>query len=125
MASDTQTNGQGTNRIAEHSREGAEPPSETRRRSRSNKESVKDVTARMSGPYAEPTRLCLYVPKHIVSRLEAHAVAMGKSRDVFAAECLNKYMAATYSKRDELLRNAYGVPDQPPGEQPTGTPQEE
>ncbi len=121
MASETQDNGHASSRIANLPRDVAA----AQKPGRGSKESIKDVTARMSGPYAEPTRLCLYVPKHIVSRLEAHAVAMGKSRDVFAAECLNKYMAATYSKRDELLRNAYGVPDQPPGEQPTGTPQEE
>ena len=106
MASSTKTNGRTDSRISDLASDGTGAS----RRSRSSK----DVTARMSGPYAKPTRLCLYVPKHIVSRLEAHALAQGKSRDEFAADCLSKYMAATYSKRDELLQNAYGVSEEKP-----------
>jgi hypothetical protein len=119
MGQDTQANGQGVNRLAEHSRDGAESSSGASRRSRSSR----DKDARPSGPYDKPVRLCLNVPLHIVKRLEAHAVAMGKSRDVFATECLGRYMQANYSKRDEHLRNAYGVSDQPQESQPAGTPQ--
>jgi hypothetical protein len=118
MASTTPTNGQGTNRILET----AKPPSEARRRSRSSR----DKDARSSKPFDEQVRLCLNVPLHIVKRLEAHALAMGQSRDVFAEDCLDKHMRATYSKRDEYLRTAYNsVPDEPKESQPTGTPQGE
>jgi hypothetical protein len=117
MGQDTQANGQATNRLAEHSRDGAEPASGARTRSRSSK----DVTARPSGPYDKPVRLCLNVPLHIVKRLEAHAVAMGKSRDVFATECLGRYMQANYAKRDDHLRSAYGVAEPQQEEPAPGT----
>ena len=116
MGQDTQTNGQGVNRLAEPSRDGADVPKRGR--------GSKDKDARPSRLFDKQVRLCLNVPLHIVKRLEAHALAMGQSRDVFAADCLDRHMRASYSKRDEYLRSAYNsVPDQPPGEQPTGTPQ--
>lgn len=121
MGPDTRTNGQATDRLTEQSREGLEAPTGKRNR----RSAAERAGARPSGPYAEQVRLCLNAPMHVVKRLEAHAVAMGKSRDVFVTEILDKYMRANYSKRDEYLLNAYGVAEQPSGEQQNGTPQEE
>lgn len=92
MGQDTPTNGQATE-------------------SQRNRAS-KDKDARASGPYDKSVRLCLNVPLHIVKRLESHAVAMGKSRDTFATECLGRYMKANYKQRDECLRNAYNATDE-------------
>jgi hypothetical protein len=57
----------------------------------------------------------LYVPLHIIERLEAHAKALGKSRDEFAAELMGRAMQNSYGMRDKHLRDAYGVSDVPQG----------
>jgi hypothetical protein len=101
MGVDTAANGQTQNRLTEHTRDGAADPKSTRTRG--------DAGARPGGPYDKRTRLCLFVPRHIVARLEAHAVAMGKGRDEFAAGLLGKAMESNYPKRDKNLQAAYGV----------------
>src|SRR3954453_5042801 len=103
MATDT-TNGQATTRPDENPRGGAS--------GRTNGRARGGAAARASGPFEKSTRLCVFVPLHIVMRLEGHARALGKSRDEFAGEILDWTMARDYGTRDAHLRNAYGIADQ-------------
>lgn len=101
MGLDTQTNGQTENRVVEQLRSGAAAP--------------KSDQPRISAAerYKQSTRLCVYVPLHLVKRLEDHSAGEGMTRDALVTDLIGWAMQYRYRKRDKSLRDAFGVDDVP------------
>jgi hypothetical protein len=63
--------------------------------------------------YKQSTRLCVFVPLHLVKRLEDHSAGEGMTRDALITDLIGWAMQYRYRKRDKSLRDAFGVDDIP------------